>query len=253
MQPLQKRFFGSGNFPPINKGTGNPSWLGNEGDNGTWYNAGGETRYFYNVVDNETVYVQYGKNQDGWASGRFFAQSLDILEEVEEPDGSITATVEVQALFFKSRLTDYANAGFQVAYNLLVNNQTQYTHNGNSIDILNFPAREKITFTVNVQPEETATKTAFEWRTVYTAGEGQDSTTFIGFALYNPNPATYVPMAIRKSGTFKALDANNGFIKKRVSSNWNDYSNENNTTQRQKDKGKNRIRRSSDWLQLPKM
>lgn len=92
-----------------------------------------------------------------------------------------------------------------------------------------------------------------EYRSHYPNGEVADANLLIGFKLYNPTPPTYIPMAARKSGSWKSLNANKGHILIRKSGSWVNKSKENFNTQRHENTGHNRIRRGGKWLQLPKM
>lgn len=73
------------------------------------------------------------------------------------------------------------------------------------------------------------------------------------YALWKEINPDYIPMAIRKSGNWKALNQHSGFIKRRESGSWVDYSHEDISTSEQPNQGHNRIRKSGVWLQLPPM
>lgn len=250
---LVKTFYVEGTRPYRNMGTSVPPWNKNYKDISSWYNDA-NNNFYYNIVNNEDIYIQYGKNATGWAAARFLSQSLEIIEEKENSDGSITATIKVQAHFFRGRGNEVAQDGFFTRYDIRINNQVMYQFTGNSIDNFEHGQRPAITFEVNVNPQQTNTQSAFRLSFTYPNNPELDDNIFtVGFGLFNPNQQTYVPMAIRKSGSWKDLETNNGKIKKRVGSSWQDYSNEDTTTSKEINKGKNRIRRSGNWRQLPKM
>lgn len=248
---LQKRFFFDGNKPAINKGSNVPPWNGNYNVE-NWYLD--DTNYvFYNIVGNDEIFIQYGKNRTGWASARFLKETVTILNETENTDGSITASVRVQANFFVGRRNELASAGFEADYRVRINNQTQYEFSANTYDNFTYGSKPAIEFTVTVEPKQESSSSAMEVRFFYPNGEAPTSTFTVGFSLYNPNDPTYVPMTIRKNGSWKDLNSNNGKIKRRINNAWVDKSEENGATSRQINKGKNRIRINNEWRQLPKM
>lgn len=250
---LEKRFYASGSQVTRSKGTSVPPWYPNFTIN-TWYkDTDVDVYYYYNIVDEKDLYTQYGNDTDGWASGRFFGQSMDIIEETENDDGSITATVEVQANFFRGRKNNVASAGWDVAYEVLINNVVQYSLVTNTYADFNQGQQPKIRFDVTVQPQQTSTRTSMEVRIRYPNGEAPNNTLTLGFALYNPNEPNYIPMSLRRNNQWNSLDSANGFIQRRISGNWVDKSKEQNSTSMKANQGKNRIRRNNQWLQLPKM
>lgn len=236
------------------KGNNLPTWYDNY-EVKNWYNAptndGIDTAFFYNEIGDE-VYVQYGKNQAGWASARFFSQTLEIIDQENHENGDISATVNVQSNFFVGRKNDIAVAGFDVNYTAKINNIIIYEWSGNTYDGFDFGSEPPLEFTVRVPPEQRSDLTALTIEIEYPNGEFSDRELILGYGLYNPNPPSYIPMSIRKN-TWESLNKNDGFINKRVNNNWLDFSTENFGTQLEKDKGKNRIRIKSDWLQLPPM
>lgn len=248
---LQKRFFLDTDNPARNEGTNTPPWNGNYSIS-DWYNDD-SSYYYYNIVGNDEIYIQYGANRSGWASARFLKETVTILNENENTDGSITATVRVQANFFVGKRNDLASGGYVVDYRVRINKKVQYEFTNNAYDNFDYGSRPTIEFTVTVDPKKESSSTAMEVRFNYPNGEEPTSTFTVGFSLYNPNDPTYTPMAIRKNNAWRDLNSNNGKIQRRINGEWIDKSKENGATSRQVNKGKNRIRINNDWRQLPKM
>lgn len=251
---LEKRFVArveNSDSTLTNKGTSVPPWFPNL-EISSWY-SDSSTSFFYNVVSEKDVYVQYGKNVTGWASARFFGQTVEVLNEVENDDGSITATVKVQANFFRGRKNELSSGGYRVNYKITINGQTMYDFSGSTTSNFDQNSRTPIEFSVTLQPEELNESTTFKVDVEYPDGQFTRGSITIGLALYNPNPPTYVPMSIRKGNNWRDLDTNNGKIRIRKGSSWVDKSEENNNTSKQVNQGKNRIRKNSQWRQLPKM
>lgn len=238
--------------PSIYKGSAVPPWSGSWSTRSTWYDDDTNS-WFYNITPNNNFYSQYGKDQVGWASTRFFRQSLTILNQVTNSNGSIDATVRIIPYYFKSRPVSTPGDGVRVSYDVYIGTTKVYDYNGNTRDVIDLGREDEIEINVHLDPEETYQGTAFRIIVTYPNGEFDNSTIRTGFTLYNPNPPVYVPMAIRKSGTWKDLDTNNGKIKRRVSGSWVDKSEESTATIRDVNTGKNRIRKSSVWRQLPPM
>lgn len=237
------------------KGNNIPTWYENYDDISSWYNsstAPPDYAFFYNTVDDD-VFIQYGKDASGWASGRFFGQTVKILDEEEHANGDLSVTVEVTANFFVGRQNSIVQTGHPVIYNVKVNNKIQYNRTGNTVDNFTLGKREKQTFSVRIKPQETSTLTALLFEIKYPTGIFDDREIIIGIGLYNPNPPTYIPMATRKNGKWKDLNTNKGKILIRKGSNWIDKSEENVNTSKEENKGKNRIRKNGKWLQLPPM
>lgn len=249
---LIKNFYVDGSRPYTSMGSNIPPWNSNYLNVASWY-KNDDYNFFYNIVNNEDVYVQYGQDVSGWASARFLKQTLEIISEVTNSDGSITATIEVQSDFFKGSPNLVGSVSWAVNYDVKINNVSQYNFNALSRDAFEYGQRPKLTFDINVPPQQTNTQGAFLISITYPNGEAPDNIFTVGFGLFNPNPISYVPMSIRKSSNWKDLDTNNGKILIRKASGWINKSNENASTSKQVDKGNNRIRINNQWRQLPKM
>lgn len=259
MLPLETIFVETGSRPTMDKGGKTPAWGVNSTayqDRNNWYNDDG-INFFYNtgkVSNIYTTYIQYGRNAVGWASARFLQQSILITKEEPLEDGSIRLTGTMTAMFFRGKQTTTATAGFETYYKIKINNTTMYEFTENSLADFNKANNTVVPFNVVIPPEEYSSELLLDISITYESASGFDPNLFkVGVTFYNPNPKTYVPMAIRKSGTWKDLDSNNGKIQRRVNGTWTDKSDENATTSRQANAGKNRIRRSGTWRQLPKM
>lgn len=229
-----------------------PPWLENYQKSNWWFLSGADNFYTYSKV-NETIYMQYGENKSGWATNRFFAQSYEVLSETLNADNSITATIVIYPLFLVARRTDYFIAGVSSHSTIKINNTMVYEHIGTSGDEYTLGSKPSIEVTVTIPPESQSFATAMEFIQVYPNGEYQNTQTYAGITLVNPNKAQYIPMSTRKSATWKNLNDNRGHIKIRKSSAWIDKSLENNNTVLQTNQGKNRIRQTGNWKQLPKM
>lgn len=259
---LQLRSYASADFPMTEKGNSVPPWLiGNGtaqwkiGETNTWYKTAGNENmsYYINVVDNETAFIQYGQNVPYWASARFWSEAVTLSNEQPQPDGSIKVHVSVKPRFFAGRQNDFSSAGFPVEYTIKVHGQTVYTFNGNTIDSFTQGSKDPVDFDITVKPQETYKGSAFEINVHYPGGQFKDNQTIVGITIYNPTPPTYRPFAIRKSGAFKDLNSNSGFIKIRKSGTYQDKSQENASTIRAVDTGHNRIRSGGKWKQAPPM
>lgn len=256
MENLELKFISSiSGRPSKNKGDNVPPWNNNHNDRGSWY-AEGSYSYFYNMIENDPnrIYIQYGQNNENWASGRFFVQELNILEQNINSDNSITVKARSRMKSFAQRKRDgLEEVGFHVIYNFKVFGNTVFDYEGNAGDTITESSSPWYEQTFTIQPEETEERTGIEWSITYPEGQVSDSNLFIGFGLYNPNPKSYVPMTTRKNGTWKDLNSNNGKIKIRKNNSWIDKSEENASTSKQENKGKNRIRKNGKWYQLPEM
>lgn len=255
---IELEFTSSVSRPSSNRGSVVPSWYNNEDNYSTWYkgNAPFQYYYWYNMLtsnNSNEMYIQYGTNAEGWGSGRFFVQDLEIQSQTENSDGSISVTVRSRMRRFRQRITEMTGGGFNVNYTLKILGNTVFTYNGTASDRINEGSSNWYTKTFIIEPQETLDSTGIEFKVSYPDGDAKQSTLFLGFGLFNPNPLTYIPMSIRKSGSWKDLNSNNGEIKRRISNSWSDKSEENVETSRDINKGKNRIRRSGNWRQLPRM
>lgn len=250
---LERVFYLSSNLATIDKGVQIPPWNGNYNRENWWGSPLDEQYYFYSMSGNET-YIQYGYNNPDWAAARFFGESVEIISETQQDDGSITAKVKVTPNFFTGRKSQYASpVGFRVNYTIKINNVVVYTFSGQSIDIFTYGVSTSQTFDINVKPNQTESRTALEIAINYPNGEVPNSTTVTGVGLFNPNPPTYIPMAIRTGGTWTSLNKNKGYINKRKGGVWTDCGKENTSTQLQANKGQNQIRQDGTWKQLPLM
>ena len=254
MKNIQLTFYSDSNEPSKNMGSKKPAWLNNVDSVSNWYNDN-VSYYYYNIVKGETneIYTQYGANRSGWASVSFMNQSVKIINEEFKEDSSIDVTVEVELNFLKARIAPVSIAGWKVEKEVYIGDELQYEFKGNTRSNYDYGKREKVIIKTNVKPEENSRAASVQMFSHYPNGEVPDNNIKFGFGLYNPNPPHYIPMSLRKSNTWKSLDKEKGFIKKRVSNNWKDYSKENLSSSMEKDKGKNRFRRSGNWVQLPPM
>lgn len=260
---LQPKFYVSSSFPVTNKGTAIPPWIHDYGtpDYGfsgpsSWYKTPGneDMSYYYNLVNNDKMFLQYGQNAQMWASARFFIEQVKIKNEVNESNGDISADVEILPQVFAGRKSEYAaSVGYNVNYSVVMAGQEVYTFTGKTIDEFTQGQKPMISQHIRVKPQDTYTGAAFHVTIKYPNHEFEDNTTVVGFGIYNPTPPTYRPFAIRKSGNWKDLNNNNGFIRIRKTNNWTDKSQENSNTIRNANTGHNRVRKNGKWLQAPPM
>ncbi len=209
--------------------------------------------FLYSLSGN-TGFIQYGTNRSDFASTRFCFEKVTWKNENLDDDGNVTADVTVEVKFLGGQKTTMSQAGYPVTNSLVFNGQTIASHTGNTIDSYALQCSpQTFNVTVKIPPQSYAQNMKLVYKSVYPEHQIADAELQIGFSLYNPTPPVYIPMAIRKSSTWKSLNANHGFIKIRKGGSWADKSKENTGTQRQENKGHNRIRKSGKWLQLPKM
>ena len=235
MVNLQKSPFVSSGLLRIFQGV--PQWL-NNWTNSWALNLNGEVGYGYSENDN-TIYLQYGAYEIGWASIRYWAYRLEIVEETLNPDNSITAKIDVTPLFWESTEAPSRDGGYVVDYVIKVNDKVVWTYHGMTIDDISKPQAKPIQITTTIQPESYFTGSLLELSVSYPNGEAPSSSSKMGYRLYNPNPK-YKPWGVRK-GTWKSLTA--GWFKKRTSGSW-------------QDKGQitqNKIRKSGTWKNQGKL
>lgn len=233
-----------------------PGWADNDVDTKSkWYYSGQDNAYFlYYLEKNKKFYIQVGMNRSDFASARFVTETYDILNEHLNEDGSVEADIKITLSPFSGRRTDYAAAGVNVKMTMYFGDTVIGGYTGNTSNPVNLGfTPNPITVHVKLGPQETAENTQLKLKYVYPNGEYTNSTMTLGGAIYNPTPPNYVPMSIRKNGSWKSLNKNQGFIKIRKGDTWQDRSQEDKNTERQANHGHNRIRRSSSWLQLPPM
>ena len=235
MANLQKSPFVSSGLLRTFQGV--PQWLNNWTNSWT-LNLNGEVGYGYSENGN-TIYLQYGAYEIGWASIRYWAYRLEIVEETLNPDNSITAKIDVTPLLWESTEAPSRADGYVVDYNIKVNGQVVWTYHGLTIDDISKPQASPITITTTIQPETYFTGSLLELSVSYPNGEAPSSSSTMGYRVYNPNPK-YKPWGLRKV-VWKSLTA--GWFKKRTSGSW-------------QDKGQitqNKIRKSGTWKNQGKL
>lgn len=250
MTILERRILVQGDFSNRDMGNTVPSWYPDFNISDWHYDE--NTSYYYNTPSDD-IYLQYGKNQQGWASARFWGQSVELLNEELLPNGTVRANVRVRANFFNGRRNDFAVAGFRVNYTVRVNGVIQYTFSGNTIDFFTNGAKAWETFTVDIPPETLSNRTALQINVSYPNGEYEDNEFYLGIGFYNPTKPSYKPMSIRKGNTWRTLNTSSGFIRIRKNGSWVNKSQENSGTINNINTGSNRIRKSGNWRQLPPM
>lgn len=257
-----KAYFGGGTTGahPVKEVTGIPAWYSDDfgtfatnikDHNNWWWD---DSHDFIYSLNGDIGFIQYGTNRSDFASVRFCFEKVTWSNEQVDSDGNITADVNVEIKFFGGQKTTMSQAGYPVTNSLVFNGQTIAAHTGNTIDSYAIQCNpQSFHLSVKIPPQQYAQNMKLVYKSVYPQGQIANAELQIGFTLYNPTPPVYVPMAIRKSNSWQSLNTHNGFIKIRKSNSWIDKSKENTATQRQENHGHNRIRKSSKWLQLPKM
>lgn len=251
---VKPAFGGSSGYSSVNMGNV-PAWAsGGVDSKSNWWYSNGDSDFFLYSIHGLTYYTQVGMNRSDFASARFLTETYEILNEHLNDDGSVSAEIKITLSTYSGRRTDYAGAGVQVHTELFFGSSKIGDYHGNTAepsDIHTSP--NPITIPITIGPQETAENTKLKISYTYPNGEYINSTMYLGGVVYNPTPPNYKPMAIRKSGTYKSLNKNNGFIRIRKSGIYVDKATESKATQLQAGHGHNRIRRSGSWLQLPPM
>lgn len=189
---VQKIFDVSASLTLVNKGTGSPAWYpdGWEDRSNWWYDGTFETDYFYQInSDNDECYIQYGQNQSQWASARFFGERVQVINEVQNSDRSLTVTADVTPLLFCGQTTEFAaSVNIPVTYSVKINGDEVYSFSGNTIDTIENDEGTTITVTKTLAPQQQWFGTSMTIDVHYPDGTYPDSTVDIGFSLFNPNP-----------------------------------------------------------------
>lgn len=233
-----------------------PAWYTNGVENkANWWggpNTDVNEAFYWSLVGNH-AFIQYGKNQSGWAGCRFIDETLTWTNERQNSDGSIDCDVTVDIGQYGGRRTDYFTGNVPVVHTIKIGNQVVATYSGGTGDGFNVPANPgRITSHITVAPQSYSDTVQLYFDVHYPTGIFPDAHFAAGITLYNPTPPAYIPMSTRKNGKWLNLNDHGGHISIRHG-NWQDRSKELYTTQRQENQGHNRIRRGGKWLQLPKM
>jgi hypothetical protein len=243
---VELKFYVSTNIDIKNMGTSIPAWAGNYQINNWWSDADPEVDYFYSV-NNGNLYIQYGQNISYWAATRFFGESIQIDQETENPDGSVTVSLYVTPRFFVGRKTNFAaTTGPRVQYTVRINNQIVYTFNGITVDEFTNGEMPAVFISTTIAAQQEFTGTALRIEVTYPDGEYNDSVTTVGYSILNPNQPGYKPMALRKNNAWQTLNIDPGFIAIRKSGSWQDRSKEV-PPEGEENEGSNRIRKSGIW------
>lgn len=189
---VQKIFDVSATLTLVNKGTGTPAWYpsGWEDRTNWWYDGTFETDYFYQInSDQDECYIQYGQNTDQWASARFFGERVQIINEIQNSDRSLTVTADVTPLLFCGQTTEFAGSlDIPVTYSVKINGDEVYSFSGATIDSIENGQGSTVTVTKTLAPQEQWFGTSMTIDVHYPDGTYPDSSVDIGFSLFNPNP-----------------------------------------------------------------
>ena len=242
--PLQLKFASSTNSVVEYFGTGVPDWT--QTYSGAWRFANSSTNYGY-MTNGNTTYIQYGYNNPSiWASMRFWGESVEVLEEVTNPDNSITAKIRVKALFWWSKRVS-SNAGYRVDYDIKVNGRSIWSFSGYTTDEVIKNEESSQEFTVTIPAEERSSASALNISVTYPNGEYPNNNFFVGVFLYNTNKRSFKPWAIRKAGIFKTLSRPSGFFKRRITT-WQDKSEQIQTLVGKEGSATHKVRQGGKWL-----
>lgn len=219
--------------------------------NNWWYDN--NVDIMYNITGN-TATVQYGLNRSDYASARALWEKIDISNEVQHDDGSVTADITITLSSIVGCKTSMSQAGYPAVTTVYLAGQQVAQRSGNTIDTFNmYPNPSSITKRVTVGPQQKSNQLDLVYHTDYPTGVYPNNDIKLGMTVYNPTPPNYIPMALRRGRNWDSLNSNHGFIKIRKSGNWQDKSKENSNTSRHDNAGHNRIRKNGVWKQLPKM
>lgn len=242
--PLQLKFSTSTNANIEYFGTGVPGWV--QAYANAWRFSKSDTDYGY-MTNGNTTYIQYGHNDPSiWASMRFWGESVEVLEEVTNPDNSITAKIRVKALFWWSKRVS-SNAGYRVDYDIKVNGRSIWSFSGYTTDEVIRNEESSQEFTVTIPAEERSSASALNISVTYPNGEYPNNNFFVGVFLYNTNKKSFKPWAIRKTSIFKTLSRPSGFFKRRNST-WQDKSEQVQTLVGKEGSAPHKVRRGGKWL-----
>lgn len=206
MAKLEKLFDVSTSSNIVDKGSTVPDWASSRAKSNWW--SGGASVDYFNSINGDKIYIQYGQNQEQWASTRFMIESVHIEDEEEQSNGNIKVKGYVQLELLDGKLTDFAGAGVRVHRTISINGETIDDWNGRTNQEYSKSNLKKVTFNETIEPQEKSKSTQMNITTVYPDGEYSNSTIVLGIALKNPNPPKYIPMAIRISKDWQALDQN---------------------------------------------
>lgn len=242
--PLQLKFATSTNANIEYFGTGVPGWT--QAYANAWSFAKSDTDYGY-MTNGNTTYIQYGHNDPTvWASMRFWGESVEVLEEVTNPDNSITAKIRVKALFWWSKRVS-SNAGYRVDYDIKVNGRSIWSFSGYTTDEVIKNEESSQEFTLTIPAEDRSSASALNITVTYPNGEYPNNNFYVGVFLYNTNKKSFKPWAIRKAGIFKTLNRPSGFFKRRITS-WQDKSEQVQTLVGKEGSAIHKVRQAGKWL-----
>ena len=206
MAKLEKLFDVSTSSNIVDKGSTVPAWAGSRAKSNWW--SGGASVDYFNSINGDKIYIQYGQNQEKWASTRFMIESVHVEDEEEQSNGNIKVKGYVQLELLDGKLTDFAGSGVRVHRTISINSETIDDWNGRTNEEYSKSNLKKVSFNETIEPQQKSKSTQMKIKTVYPDGEYSNSTIVLGIALKNPNPPKYIPMAIRISKHWQALDQN---------------------------------------------
>lgn len=206
MTKLKKLFDVSTSSNIVDKGSTVPDWASSRAKSNWW--SGASNVDYFNSINGDKIYIQYGQNEQQWASTRFMIESIHIDEEEELSNGNIKVKGYVQLELLDGKLTDFAGAGVRVHRTISINGEVIDDWNGRTNQEYTKNNLKKVSFDETIEPQEKSKSTQMKIKTVYPDGEYSNSTIVLGIALKNLNPPKYIPMAIRISKDWQALDQN---------------------------------------------
>ena len=197
MAKLKKLFDVSTSSNIVDKGSTVPPWASSRAKSNWW--SGGASVDYFNSINGDKIYIQYGQNQEKWASTRFMIESVHIEDEKEQSNGNIKVKGYVQLELLDGKLTDFAGAGVRVHRTISINGETIDDWNGRTNQEYSKSNLKKVSFNETIEPQKKSKSTQMKIRTVYPDGEYDNSTIVLGIALKNPNPPKYIPCLLYTS------------------------------------------------------
>lgn len=233
---------------------GIPPWSGNFNLANSWVlpsdssrGWGGQINY-PSLIDTD-VYLQYGSNnRDGyWAAVRFYELHYRVDSETLNPDGSIDAQISFEGGILRSAVF---GGGLYVIYEWRMDGKNIGHWEGDTGTPI---AKDftPVTTIVHLEAGQKSHVSNLEIN-IYYPGSGARINMIVGVDIANNNPPIYTPMSLRDS-IWLSLNWHKGFIKRRISNTWKDFSIESGGTSMQENQGHNRIRRDNKFIQLPPM
>lgn len=236
----------SSKYKIVNKGSSVPPWYPNYEKSNWWSGGDTYTGYYYSVHGNQ-LFIQYGKNAEGWAGTRFFEQSYEIKNEKVDEFNNVEADIIYTFSNFETFRTDFFASGVPVKFEMKLGDQLIATYTGETGSRATMKPKSPVTVHVKLAPQQKTSSTTLRQDTTYTTGIFPNASMYVGFDFFNPLPATYVAgETFRKSWI---SNNKNGYNKVYKNNSWSTGYVENNVTQNQANKGHTRVYKNNTFRQ----